>query len=550
MIMMMMMILLLVSQHALGGVVEVNQGAESVLLPCIYFGFTPDEPLLIWTRSYLSPNSVHLRRENGDDLKNQNQRFRNRTSMNPDALDSGDFSLTLRKPQQSDGGNYTCSIFDGREELNLKQIHLKVKADQQEVEVTEGSDSVVLPCRILSQLPEDTSVEWTRSEPRSMFIHVFPNTSKHYAQQDRSYSCRTEMKKDFLRTGDVSLTLMYPTHRDDGRYVCTVYRGQDVLRHTVVLKYFKVDQQEVKVTEGSDSVVLPCTTSSQLPEDTSVEWTRSEPEFMMVHSSSNQRNQDKLYRHRTEMKKDFLRTGDVSLTLRNPRDGDDGRYVCTVYRGQDVLRHTVRVRLPFLCFSTEHFPSWAKALLVLLVLLVLVLIVSAGALYHFKDHFLPALQVKVDSGVKSVLLPCRTNIYLPGDARVEWKNGENKTVHVYPNGSDDPEEQNLTSRTRMGDDPLKTKDLSLTLDRPSVADSGIYTCRVSIRKRVILVMKRVHLQVKDIVGQYQPDLKESLKMKIQSLSEGVAELGNKTDLNQIYTELYITEGSTREVNQE
>ncbi|XP_043966095.1 NLR family CARD domain-containing protein 3-like isoform X2 [Gambusia affinis] len=39
-------------------------------------------------------------------------------------------------------------------------------------------------------------------------------------------------------------------------------------------------------------------------------------------------------------------------------------------------------------------------------------------------------------------------------------------------------------------------------------------------------------------------------MKFQSLSEGVAEHRNKTVLNQIYTELHITEGLTREVNQE
>ncbi|XP_032413108.1 NLR family CARD domain-containing protein 3-like [Xiphophorus hellerii] len=38
--------------------------------------------------------------------------------------------------------------------------------------------------------------------------------------------------------------------------------------------------------------------------------------------------------------------------------------------------------------------------------------------------------------------------------------------------------------------------------------------------------------------------------KFQSLSEGVAEAGNQTVLNQIYTELHITEGLTREVNQE
>ncbi|XP_014835261.1 PREDICTED: junctional adhesion molecule-like [Poecilia mexicana] len=110
---------------------------------------------------------------------------------------------------------------------------------QQEVEVTEGSDSVVLPCRTSADLPEGTSVEWTRSEPRSMFIYVFPNTSKHYAQQERDYCGRTKMSKDFLRTGDVSLTLMYPRDGDGGRYVCTVHRDQDVLRDTVVLKYVK-----------------------------------------------------------------------------------------------------------------------------------------------------------------------------------------------------------------------------------------------------------------------------------------------------------------------
>uniref|UniRef100_A0A087XZB0 NACHT domain-containing protein n=1 Tax=Poecilia formosa TaxID=48698 RepID=A0A087XZB0_POEFO len=48
----------------------------------------------------------------------------------------------------------------------------------------------------------------------------------------------------------------------------------------------------------------------------------------------------------------------------------------------------------------------------------------------------------------------------------------------------------------------------------------------------------------------QQELKEHLKKKLQRLSEGVAEPGNQTFLNQIYTELHITEGLTREVNQE
>ncbi|KAM8838081.1 NACHT, LRR and PYD domains-containing protein 3-like isoform 2-T2 [Synchiropus picturatus] len=45
-------------------------------------------------------------------------------------------------------------------------------------------------------------------------------------------------------------------------------------------------------------------------------------------------------------------------------------------------------------------------------------------------------------------------------------------------------------------------------------------------------------------------LKRSLQKKFHSVSEGVARAGNSAPLNQIYTELYITEGGTDQVNQE
>uniref|UniRef100_A0A3Q0SNY0 Ig-like domain-containing protein n=1 Tax=Amphilophus citrinellus TaxID=61819 RepID=A0A3Q0SNY0_AMPCI len=120
---------LLVSQHVLAVLVEVNEGEESVLLPCQYSGFIPeDEPSVMWTRSDLDPRSVHLLREGRDDLRGQNQRYSGRTSVRSDALDSGDFSLTLRNPQLTDSGSYTCSITDGRQERRLRDIQLQVKA--------------------------------------------------------------------------------------------------------------------------------------------------------------------------------------------------------------------------------------------------------------------------------------------------------------------------------------------------------------------------------------------------------------------------------------
>ncbi|XP_077953078.1 protein NLRC3-like, partial [Gasterosteus aculeatus] len=48
----------------------------------------------------------------------------------------------------------------------------------------------------------------------------------------------------------------------------------------------------------------------------------------------------------------------------------------------------------------------------------------------------------------------------------------------------------------------------------------------------------------------QRELKSNLKRKFQCVFEGIAKAGNPTLLNEIYTELYITEGGTAEVNEE
>uniref|UniRef100_G3Q4G9 FISNA domain-containing protein n=1 Tax=Gasterosteus aculeatus TaxID=69293 RepID=G3Q4G9_GASAC len=48
----------------------------------------------------------------------------------------------------------------------------------------------------------------------------------------------------------------------------------------------------------------------------------------------------------------------------------------------------------------------------------------------------------------------------------------------------------------------------------------------------------------------QRELKSNLKKKFQCVFEGIAKAGNPTLLNEIYTELYITEGGTAEVKEE
>ncbi|XP_071028986.1 NLR family CARD domain-containing protein 3-like, partial [Oncorhynchus clarkii lewisi] len=71
-----------------------------------------------------------------------------------------------------------------------------------------------------------------------------------------------------------------------------------------------------------------------------------------------------------------------------------------------------------------------------------------------------------------------------------------------------------------------------------------------------ILRKMNQKELADTLEKYEPavichrELKSNLKKKFQCVFEGIAKQGNPTLLNKIYTELYITEGGTGEVNNE
>ncbi|XP_014829462.1 PREDICTED: uncharacterized protein LOC106908038 isoform X3 [Poecilia mexicana] len=112
--------------YAVSVKVEVDLGAESVLLPYRTTEYLPRDVTVEW-RSFVG-RKVHVYQNGSDRPEQQHQRYRTRTSMNEDPLGTGDLSLTLRRPTQRDSGMYWCGIRAFLGGQRLKWFHLKVKA--------------------------------------------------------------------------------------------------------------------------------------------------------------------------------------------------------------------------------------------------------------------------------------------------------------------------------------------------------------------------------------------------------------------------------------
>ncbi|XP_044039846.1 uncharacterized protein LOC122870114 [Siniperca chuatsi] len=321
--------------------VEVEEGVESVLLPFKTTAGLPEDTEVKWTDRYY--RMVHVYQKDSDRSGEQFSLYRGRTEMKEDLLRTGDLSLTLKSPTDTDSNTYTCTVYSREGRILLKkQVELRVKVCQMEVE--EGVESVLLPFKTTAGLPEDTEVKWRDSYYR--MVHLYQKDSDRSGEQFSLYRGRTEMKEDLLRTGDLSLTLKYLTDTDSNTYTCTVYsRERRILMEKQVELQVRVYQVEVE--EGVESVLLPFKTTADLPEDTEVKWT--DRDYWMVHvfqkDSDRSGEQDQVYRGRTEMKEDLLRTGDLSLTLKSPTDRDGGTYKCRVY-SRDILRlKTVQLKV-------------------------------------------------------------------------------------------------------------------------------------------------------------------------------------------------------------
>ncbi|MEQ2203079.1 hypothetical protein XENOCAPTIV_024059 [Xenoophorus captivus] len=116
---------------------------------------------------------------------------------------------------------------------------------------------VQLPCQVNVSVSMESTVVWSREDLRFSTVHIHQQSGDDLSEQNQRYSGRTMMKKDALRTGDLSLTLKSPSVSDKfphrtwmiplsvglvllfilaavGLYVCTVQKDGHNLKQKVV----------------------------------------------------------------------------------------------------------------------------------------------------------------------------------------------------------------------------------------------------------------------------------------------------------------------------
>ncbi|KAF7231638.1 polymeric immunoglobulin receptor isoform X1 [Nothobranchius furzeri] len=311
--------------------VEAEAGQDCVTLP---FNLeNPRDGEVVEWRHVRTDRLLYKIENCQEQLEDQHPWYKDRVKGDKNALETGDFSLTLMKPRYEDGHIYICTVYKDGKIIQQRLVELWFKGkDVKQVEV--GAESVTLNFKL--KHPDWDKVDWKHVWIEKL-VYTFENGYKQPGDQHEDYRGRVEVNQGLLKTGDFSLTLRNLQWQDSGVYICTVYKDGEIIKQKAVNLW--VSAREIKVEKGVESVRL-CFKFKKLPDSSEVEWRNMWTNKLVWKFENGQEqpgDQHQDYQGRVEVTKDLLRTGDFSLTLKKPDYRDEGVYTCTVYKDKKEL---------------------------------------------------------------------------------------------------------------------------------------------------------------------------------------------------------------------
>ncbi|XP_061600109.1 NLR family CARD domain-containing protein 3-like isoform X2 [Cololabis saira] len=497
---------------------------KTCILPCSFTAH--DDVVIHWIEKTPPESRVHSYYRKQDRLGEQAQRFRGRTSLFEDQISRGNASLLLRGVRVQDQGRYLCDVstVTGNKE---NFIHLNVNAPVQHVNIEQVEDKIT--CSSEGIYPEPGLI-WTTSPPSSVNLQN-PPTVQETDQQLYSIS-----------------SSLVPSDGDpDLDYICTVSTPANSRRSTLL---------RPAVISGSNTQRKISCSTANYPIRYLI-WTFNHKEIILT-----QRGHKGFYTPSERWEQHVMTVSETgSLTLKDLTSDQTGTYKCELRDEEETY-----VKYTFL-----HIPKDQTRVIVGVVVVVLLLVLVSGVVgykyrkrvqeYRKRRKERKKRKKKEGEGVQQRLISTMDR----SEDRQPQTRGDVTSEGQDDSGSDSYNVKSWLKDTLEDLDFSGLKEFQRYLMNADESKDGFKPIPVCDLEKadglgtVNLMMQIFSSKTREvaetILKKMKRDkvckkLRSKLKEKHQHVFEGIIKAGNPTLLDQIYTELYITEGGTGEVNEE
>ncbi|XP_061568194.1 uncharacterized protein LOC133422260 [Cololabis saira] len=321
------------------------QVSKTCILPCSFTAH--DDVIIHWIEETPPESRVHSYYHKQDQLGEQHQRFRGRTSLFKDQISRGNASLLLRGVKVQDQGRYLCDVstITGNKE---NFINLNVNAPVQHVNIEQVQNKIT--CSSEGIYPEPGLI-WTTDPPSSMNLQNLQNLQNPPTVQQTEQQLYSISSSLVLSDGDTDLD-----------YICTVSTPANSRRSTLL--------QPAVISGSNTERKISCSTANYPIKY--LTWTFNHKEIILTQSGD-----EGLYITSERWKQHVMtvsRTG--SLTLKHLTSDQTGTYKCELRDEEETY-----VKYTFL-----HIPKDRTGVIVGVVGLLLVVLVSGGVGYKYRKR--------------------------------------------------------------------------------------------------------------------------------------------------------------------